>query len=50
MAAPEIRVIHSDDALLVVDKPAGLLTYAPPGSSDPTRTTASSSSLSMDSR
>ena len=27
-------VVHEDADLIVVDKPAGLLTYAPPGSSD----------------
>lgn len=33
-AAEALRVVHEDDALLVVDKPAGMLTHAAPSARD----------------
>ena len=36
MAEPELRVVHLDDALAVVDKPAGLVVHPAPSHSGPT--------------
>jgi 23S rRNA pseudouridine1911/1915/1917 synthase len=36
MTAPEPRIVHSDEHLAVVEKPAGLLVHAAPGNPGPT--------------
>ena len=36
MTAPEVRIVHSDERLAVVDKPAGLVVHAAPGVRGPT--------------
>ena len=36
MAEPELRIVHLDDALAVVDKPAGMVVHPAPSHSGPT--------------